>query len=89
MIPAIFVGTLRSITSGETSEKKLPKRATTVEFVFYKPRQKINSHAKCIVQVLTRFTSIPFAVRTSMVATTSKKVTMVTSTYNFPLLSLR
>ena len=89
-IPTIFVGALKSLTSGEKQVKKFAKTSDQlVEFVFYKPRGQINSHAKCTVQVLTRFTSLLFAVRTSMAATTSKKVTMVTSTYNFPLLSLR
>ena len=89
-IPTIFVGALKSLTSGEKQVKKFAKTSDQlVEFVFYKPRGQINSHAKCTVQVLTRFTSLLFAIRTSMAATTSKKVTMVTSTYNFPLLSLR
>ena len=51
-------------------------------------RQWYNSHAKCLVHFSTRFTSL-FAVRTSTVASASKTVTMMTSTHNLPLSSLR
>ena len=45
----------------------------------------INSHAKSTARVLTSFTLLLLAVRTSTVATASKKVTMITSTHNLPL----
>ena len=44
------------------------------------------SQAKCTVRVLTSFTSLVLAMRTSTVATASfKKGTVITSSHNLPL----
>ena len=54
-----------------------------VEFVYaIKTRRRFNRLAKVTFRVSTRLTSLLFAMRTSTVATTSKKVTMYTSTHN-------
>ena len=41
--------------------------------LFYQNKMMINSHAKFTAQVLTRFKSLLFAVRTSMVTTLNPK----------------
>ena len=43
------------------------------------------SHAKCRAQVLIRFSALLLSMRTPTVATASKRVTIITSTHNFPL----
>ena len=61
-----------------------------VEFVYaIKTRRRFNRLAKVTFRISTRLTSLLFAMRTSTVATASKKVTMYTSTHNLWLSSLK
>ena len=52
-------------------------------------QNKTTIFAKCIVRVSTSVTSLLLAARTSTVAIASRKETMITSTHNLPLSSLR
>ena len=73
----------RNISGGKQVIKSLPTRVVAVVFVCSnKSRQPFNSHAKCTVRVSTGFTSLLFAVGTSIVATVSKKLTRITSIDN-------
>ena len=61
-----------------------------IEFVYsMKMRRRFQGHAKYTYQVLARFTSLLFALRTSTVASADKKVTMITSAHILTLSSLR
>ena len=79
------------VFQGANKRYNVPVRVIAVEFVYSNKtrRRRFNSRSNCTVRVLTRLTSLLFAVRTSTVATSSRKVTMITSTHNLPLSSLR
>ena len=67
-------------------------RGIPVMFVYsVKMWWRFNKQARCTVWILPSFTSLFLVVRTSKVATCTapKKVTMITSTHNLPLPSLR
>ena len=84
-----ITATSRGISGG----KQVIKVANTSNHrrvcLFSQKRNDTLGLAKCTVRVSTCFTSSLLAgVRRSTVATASKKVTMITSTYNLPLSSL-
>ena len=68
----------------------LPIRVISVDFVHpFKSRNDF-SLAKCIIRVSASLTSLLLAVRTFTVAPASKKkITMISSTHNLPLSSLK
>ena len=85
---------IKAMSRGISGSKQVIKfgkiRAIAVEFVCsIKTRQRLHSHANHTYGVLARFTLLLFAIRTSTVATTYKKVTMITSTHILTLSSLR
>ena len=74
----------RAISRGK--RYNLPKRVILVAFVYcIKTRRRFSSYAKCTARVSTKFTSLLLAVRTSTVATTSKKSNNDHFHHNFPL----
>ena len=77
------------VSQGTNIGLMLPVWEITVDCVYsLKTKLWFNGHAKCTVWVSTKLTSLLLAVRTSTVATVSKKVKMITSTHNLPLSSL-